>query len=558
MDAEEASDLEVLASIFPQIPQSTLAFVYRNRGHKSVRETSAWLDEHDWHDMEARTSAATQDRNLESEDYREGNPREDQQQQERQRQNTQGVNSSEAEEQNRGPRGIIRRREVFEGSEDGPRGNSSLADLPITPIPLAQSDIEHNEMEDFQQDEVYDHESIAEDEDEHETNSEIANSAVVAMTVHPDDTSSAPQRSVQIDGNVVEGDMDGEDDIDMDDEETFTIEEQDGDFLFFRPRKRVRHRVCPTPESKSPLDAPLFWVRFDDRVMLKSFLELLNISLKSSAHKSVGVLNTRSHLVDKAEATRRLLRWSRNAITQNPPQPYFGDSTSSPRQALEDAQNPALMGYWSHFFDNEDLDEVWRAMVSAHLANRAPFGDYFEIRTCRGTGQNETQEAFDTLHAISRVRRGAICVVLPCPQHEPTIAVMGAALCKALILRQPVYYRHRTSEEQIMVHVCDSETCCPVVNDSAPYSMPMGENCAKLGVCSRFYDFFDVLSRDEHHLASQYKLTPNRPDSVAVADSNGRCNRLPGGSFRLRPPNFQHGGEPHQLFRVQGIRWLPV
>jgi len=65
-----------------------------------------------------------------------------------------------------------------------------------------------------------------------------------------------------------------------------------------------------TPQAEHMPGVRQFWVRFDDEVMLKTHLELLNISLKNTAHKSVALLSCNAQFVSPKEALDRLTRFS--------------------------------------------------------------------------------------------------------------------------------------------------------------------------------------------------------------------------------------------------------
>ncbi|GBG24351.1 Hypothetical Protein FCC1311_005692 [Hondaea fermentalgiana] len=529
MQAE--SDLALLATIFPHVPDATLRSVYGRHDH-SVRATSAWLVEQE-NPTASVASAETRENETMSHDLVIDEVQADQQETDLQQHESDNV------------------RDAAQAQDDGRQG--------------PEHDHEENTTQTRQDSNYVDNEEV-EQEQEQERRAEVGGGG----EEQEEEEEEEEEEEVEASGDEVD-----------EEEGTFTVEDRNGDFLFFRPRKRARRTIAPTPSANCPQDEPRFWVRFDDKVMLKSHLELLNISLKGCAHRSVGVLNLSSHLIEKTEAARRLLRWSKAATTRERPRTCLfptqthnnnnnnkTDTSNAGTAATaipKDAEEPFHMGYWSHFFDSDDIDEVWRAMCSAHLTTRSPFGEYFEIRSCRGTGQDDSQESFDTLSAMPRARRGGICAIVPCPHHEPALLAVGSALSKALILRSPVYYRHRTSSEVQSAPDCDPEICAPIRED-----LDKGAQCARLGICARFYEFFDVLSRDEHLLASQYKLAPSStpPTSLAEAqarsssneagDDKMRRDRLPGGSFRLRPPNFQHQGGPFQLFRIQGVRWEPI
>jgi len=178
-------------------------------------------------------------------------------------------------------------------------------------------------------------------------------------------------------------------------------------------------------------------------------------------------------------------------------------------------------GYWAHVFDIDDIDEVWRAMCSDHVVGRKAFGDRFEISSCFSSGK---QDEFDMMSSRSRLRKsGTVALLVPCDCNEPTMKEIAAAISRALNLRDPIYYRFLESEE-------------------------------------RKEDFFKVLSKDEHILASQYKFEGEpQGKSPSISSSPSMTHRQNfGSSVRFRPPQFQHRDGKEVLYKLQGVKWCKV
>jgi hypothetical protein len=289
-------------------------------------------------------------------------------------------------------------------------------------------------------------------------------------------------------------------------------------------------------------------------------------------------------------------------------------------------------GYWAHVFDVDDIDEVWRAACSAHVFGQRQLGDVFEIATCRAAAAGASSsssssssspslscalaaqqaatgpaEPFDLLGVTPRGRRQcSVSIIVPGGRDEAAMSVAGAALVKALQLREPVYYRHRTAVEDKDVAadcICRDANSAPrgrqqetklgadkvkapvTISSSSMFSatsaafstclMPatiaaptyrQRTGCrGKLPKCvAKSACFFRVLSKDEHVLASQYKLGLPRPESEEPPQEDASqhttivARQQSWGSFRLRPPNHQHQDSPYQLYRLQGVLWKPV
>ena len=267
------------------------------------------------------------------------------------------------------------------------------------------------------------------------------------------------------------------------DESAYAEEEEEGDvgfggnyhtdpfFLTSRKkgRKRVRGVDVHAEEDQAAAGgeggraAPKqFWVRFDAQVMLKSHLELLNISLSGTEHVSVALLNANSRFVSREEAFERLTRDSSlmcvardGRATAHVPLPVFSDSSasagssgaaaaaereggrskrrksSSLRESVAALQQPVSDGYFAHVFDIDDIDEVWRSMVSAHVIGQGRLGDVFELRACAGSSSGVVQP-FDMLGSLSRHRRHpCVALVVPCERRDEALLVVGKALTPA-------------------------------------------------------------------------------------------------------------------------------
>lgn len=150
--------------------------------------------------------------------------------------------------------------------------------------------------------------------------------------------------------------------------------------------------------------------------MQKSHLELLNISIEKTAHTSVSLISGDVQIMEKAEAMKKLCKYSKFAQAAKncyeKENKKIGFSKSVLKDAMEKitsngakiiSENVSSLGYWAYFFDIQDIDEVWRNMVSAYAIDRK-FGEAscFEIRTCSGGVSNN--RAFDVQSEAQRGR----------------------------------------------------------------------------------------------------------------------------------------------------------
>mmetsp|Transcript_107 Transcript_107/g.165 ORF Transcript_107/g.165 Transcript_107/m.165 type:complete len:430 (-) Transcript_107:225-1514(-) len=298
----------------------------------------------------------------------------------------------------------------------------------------------------------------------------------------------------------------------------------------------MKKRKYVTPSTSSPKNGEKrYWVRFDDQIMAKSHLELLNIGLEKTAHTSVSLLSSDARFVCENEAMRKLSEYTKNAKTVNSSLHDNNKTengniknkrTSIMRDAMEkitnEKQNIEQIGYWAHFFDIQDVDEVWRGMLSAFAVEKK-FGEAttFEIRSCSGGASNN--RAFDIQSETQRGRGlPSICVIVPCKGTEDEIFAVGSNLMSTLLLTNPIYYRRHD------------------LNDSEEKTDP---NQA----------MFDIVSKDEHILASVFKILHTKEETTEDELARKKSQHLQNlGFFPTDPRRL------HTMYSLDSVCWRPV
>eukprot|EP00516_Mucochytrium_quahogii_P007089 CAMPEP_0203751244 /NCGR_PEP_ID=MMETSP0098-20131031/5345_1 /ASSEMBLY_ACC=CAM_ASM_000208 /TAXON_ID=96639 /ORGANISM=" , Strain NY0313808BC1" /LENGTH=411 /DNA_ID=CAMNT_0050640871 /DNA_START=471 /DNA_END=1707 /DNA_ORIENTATION=+ len=238
--------------------------------------------------------------------------------------------------------------------------------------------------------------------------------------------------------------------------------DSDNEMLLLRPRKKTRTRIGPSIDESSN-GARRYWVRFDDAVMLKTHIELLNIILKKCAHHSVSLLNANADLISRDEAIDRFMEYSgpcKCRFGANKEKENSSSSSSGPYSATDAVhsinhtkKSSCKEGYWAHFFDIDDVDEVWRSACSAHLFGQRKIGTVFEIRSCTPE-PDMPPDKFDMISSYSKSRRScSVCLVVPCENEVSAIQAVGVEIVKMLLLKECIYYRHTDPKDAIQAAI---------------------------------------------------------------------------------------------------------
>ncbi|DAZ94637.1 TPA: hypothetical protein N0F65_010724 [Lagenidium giganteum] len=283
---------------------------------------------------------------------------------------------------------------------------------------------------------------------------------------------------VEHDGESEEGE--DEEDEEEEDEEDDEEDEDDGDGHYYDsgdegafihraiPPLAKRIKVTASADSPSQAKQEHFWVAFDDQVVQKSLIELLNTNLSKLAHEKVALLSKSTKLVSEEEATSKLrsvLDCQHAVMTDSSSRnDSAGSTTDSPapvpgqkRKRSEDAGTPCRRthgGYFAHFFSISDLDMVWRSVLHAHLFNRR-FGELIEFHTAT-SGVFNKRDFDELMHIHSNLSSGRAaahvssstamhslkcCLILPCDHREDEIFRVGKHLHSLLKLPGSLYYR---------------------------------------------------------------------------------------------------------------------
>ncbi|KAE9106758.1 hypothetical protein PF010_g12509 [Phytophthora fragariae] len=284
-----------------------------------------------------------------------------------------------------------------------------------------------------------------------------------------------------------EEDEAGEEEDDEDEEEDETYYDSGDDAAARVPPLKTRVKVSKGVQRKAGADD--FWVAFDDHVVMKSMIELLNTTLSKLAHCKVVLLNQPAKEIDEAEAIVKLRsivasgekgERTDDGSSQSPRSACRGRGValsrllnrSSPRavsatevplgqkrKRSDGTDSPPRQGFFAHFFPVRELDTIWRTVMHAHLF-KGRFGEKIEFHTACG-GPFSEKDFDELLHiqssaASSRAASlgfsplGVLkcCLVLPCLADEEEILRVGKNVHSVLKVQGNLYYRMVDSAEE--------------------------------------------------------------------------------------------------------------
>lgn len=138
-------------------------------------------------------------------------------------------------------------------------------------------------------------------------------------------------------------DEDDEDDDDEEDEEAY-LAVRNGDEEYYVNRivpLAKRRRIDETSATKGDSKEEKYWVCFDNQVVEKTLIEMLNMSLTKLAHGSVMILNSSSKVINRDAAVKAL----QSIITDKKAEASTeAAATATPSSTdNEDSKHP---GYW--------------------------------------------------------------------------------------------------------------------------------------------------------------------------------------------------------------------
>ena len=167
------------------------------------------------------------------------------------------------------------------------------------------------------------------------------------------------------------------------------------------PRKRVT-------QDGNPSEGESFWCKFDDTVVSKGHLQLMNLRPSQLAHSRILISNVSTEsTVSSEEAERGVLNpWSKAAqeaardahVSRVATEAKGGSSTA----AASSGTPPAIAeGFWCMYYTARDVDDIWWKILEPHVGHRRSFGSLIGIAPVVSSGRDRRIElpCFDEICA---------------------------------------------------------------------------------------------------------------------------------------------------------------
>ncbi|KAK1946543.1 hypothetical protein P3T76_002096 [Phytophthora citrophthora] len=280
-----------------------------------------------------------------------------------------------------------------------------------------------------------------------------------------------------------------EEEEDEDEEDVYYDSDDERGFRMGGIPPLVKRVKVSTSEGQAGDDS--FWVAFDDQVMIKSMIELLNTTLSKLAHNKVVLLCQPARQLNEAEATVKLqsivaigekedtdegvIGSGRDATTtggitlsrllnnvgstRNETSKVAGfskftaatteGSAIRKRQRQDATEDSTQQGFFAHFFSVRELDMVWRTVLHAHLF-KGRFGEKIEFHTASEGPKRDFDELMHIQSSAGSSRVTSLgfsplatlkcCLLLPCPAEEEEIFRVGKNVHMLLKVQGNLYY----------------------------------------------------------------------------------------------------------------------
>ena len=167
--------------------------------------------------------------------------------------------------------------------------------------------------------------------------------------------------------------------------------------MFATPsQRRAKVYVKPTNHAQDTAISKnkLFWTLFDNKIMLKSHVELLNIQLSTTSHKRAAIISQDARMINEAEAQLIFSRYfhgnwddkkdSNYTKVQNERNAFFlpdrmsnsiknDEIINDNEKSVNGGQNwwgakkwkkKDEHGFWAQYFGVRDLNAIWRSLVA--------------------------------------------------------------------------------------------------------------------------------------------------------------------------------------------------
>eukprot|EP00943_MAST-04B_sp_MAST-4B-sp1_P004979 g4979.t1 len=239
-----------------------------------------------------------------------------------------------------------------------------------------------------------------------------------------------------------------------------TYENNNSHNVFAIPSQR-RKKIYVQDENKSENEnsSKLYWVLFDNQIMKKSHIDLLNVQLSKTSHSRVAILSQDATILSKDEASVIFARYFHGNWDNRKDTNY--DLVQNERESMflfhknsEDRKKNKIIndhGFWAQYFSVNDLNTVWRTLVAQTFF----WGDRFvatvsAIKVVAPTDGLITSNRltfdgamYDTERGVRNAMERNCVIIVPCKVDDAEIYRHGVSLLsiQSNISTQPLYFQ---------------------------------------------------------------------------------------------------------------------
>ncbi len=239
-----------------------------------------------------------------------------------------------------------------------------------------------------------------------------------------------------------------------------TYENNNSRDVFAIPSQR-RKKIYVQDENKSENEnsSKLYWVLFDNQIMKKSHIDLLNVQLSKTSHSRVAILSQDATILSKDEASVIFARYFHGNWDNKKDANY--DLVQNERESMflfhknsEDRKRNKIIndhGFWAQYFSVNDLNTVWRTLIAQTFF----WGDRFiatvsAIKVVAPTDGLVTSNRltfdgamYDTERGVRNAMERNCVIIVPCKVDDAEIYRHGVSLLsvQSNISIQPLYFQ---------------------------------------------------------------------------------------------------------------------
>ena len=282
----------------------------------------------------------------------------------------------------------------------------------------------------------------------------------------------------------------------------------------------------------------LYWVLFDNQIMKKTHIELLNVQLSKTSHKRVAILSQDATIVSKDEA---LLIFSRyfhgkwdnkkdvnyNRV-QNERESMFLFHTKNNNRCNNKSNSGGKKihdhGFWAQYFSVNDLNTMWRTLVAQTFF----WGDRF-VATVSAISVVEPTDGlvtdnrltfdgamYDTERGVRNAMERNCIIIVPCTVDNGEIYRHGVSLLsvQANTSTAPLYFQKCKLKQDNQKYIEKKMRKAAIIITN---NMMENNNKVKIKIIE------DYITKEEEHIhSSEYKIVKSKIENNLLIFSPGK------------------------------------